>query len=470
MPMSTCLRAFTLSLSLLSAVPALAGPTPLPAEVEAALARAQVPKEALVALVQEVGQPASRLAWQPHLPVNPASLQKLLTTSAALDLLGPAWTWSTPVWLQGELADGVLKGSLVIKGSGDPKFVIERLWLLLRRVQQLGVREIQGDILIDRSAFSVPPHNPSAFDNEPYKPSNAGPDALMLNYKSVTYTFTPQPARGVATVGTDVPLAGVRVDATVPLIKGPCDDWRGDLRADFTDANRVRFTGGYAASCGERQWPTAYAEPRTYNERAIAGLWRDLGGRLTGRVREGKAPTEAPTFEVSSPSLADTIRDINKFSNNVMAQQLFLTLGATQRGVGSPEQARDVVRQWLLDRFGDNVAGTVIDNGSGLSRESRVTAQLLARVLQAMWAGPAMPELMSSLPVSGIDGTMRRTRNASTGRAHLKTGSLRDVTGIAGYVLSASGKRYVLVGVINHPNAAAARPALEALVQWTAAD
>ncbi|KQV91530.1 D-alanyl-D-alanine carboxypeptidase/D-alanyl-D-alanine-endopeptidase [Rhizobacter sp. Root1221] len=471
MPKSTPMRAVALTASLImAALPAVAGPAPLPPEVEAALARGQVPKDALVALVQEVGQPASRLAWQPHQPVNPASLQKLLTTSAALDLLGPAWTWNTPVWIQGEVADGVLKGSLVIKGSGDPKFVIERLWLLLRRVQQLGVREIQGDIVLDRSAFTVPPHNPAAFDNEPYKPSNAGPDALMLNYKSVTYTFTPQPLRGVATVGTDVPLAGVRVDTTVPLLKGPCDDWRGDLRADFTDATRVRFTGGYAASCGERQWPAAYGDPKSYNERVIAGLWRDLGGRLTGRVRDGVAPTVAPTFEVASPSLADTIRDINKFSNNVMAQQLFLTLGATQRGTGSPEQARDVVRQWLVDRFGDNVAGTVVENGSGLSRDSRVTAQLLARVLQAMWAGPAMPELMSSLPVSGIDGTMRRTRNASTGRAHLKTGSLRDVTGIAGYVLAASGKRYVVVGVINHPNAAAARPALEALVQWTAAD
>jgi len=471
MPITPLLRRTALSLCLLAAaLPALAGPTPLPPEVDAALARAQVPRDSLVALVQEVGQPANRLAWQPHQPVNPASLQKLLTTSAALDLLGPAWSWTTSVWIQGEVTDGVLKGSLVIKGSGDPKLVVERLWLLLRRVQQLGVRDIQGDIVLDRSAFAVPPHDPAAFDGEPYRPSNAGPDALMLNYKSVTYTFTPQPARGVALVTADMPLAGVRVDTTVPLLKGPCDDWRGDLRADFTDPARVRFAGGYAVSCGERQWPTAYADPKAYNERALAGLWRELGGRLSGRVRDGAAPPVPPTFEVSSEPLAETIRDINKFSNNVMAQQLFLTLGATQRGTGSPDQARDVVRQWLVDRFGDNVAGTVVENGSGLSRDSRVTAQLLARVLQAAWAGPAMSELMSSLPVSGIDGTMRRTRNASTGRAHLKTGSLRDVTGIAGYVLANSGRRYVVVGVINHPNAAAARPALEALVKWTAAD
>ena len=214
----------------------------------------------------------------------------------------------------------------------------------------------------------------------------------------------------------------------------------------------------------------AYSDPKSYNARVLAGLWREMGGKLTGRVRDGLAPTDPPSFELSSPPLAELIRDINKFSNNVMAQQLFLTLAYTQRGTGTPEQGRDVLRKWLAERFGDDARGTVVDNGSGLSRDSRVTAQLLARVLQAAYAGPAMPELMSSLPVTGIDGTMRRARNAATGRAHLKTGSLRDVAGVAGYVLSTGGRRYVLVAIVNHPNANAARPALEALVQWTAND
>ena len=124
--------------------------------------RAGLPREAVVAIVQEVGSARPRLAWQPDQPVNPASLMKLLTTFAALELLGPAWTWTTPVWLQGTLRDGVLDGNLVIKGSGDPKLVLERMWLLLRRVQQLGVREIRGDIVLDRSAFVVPERAPAS--------------------------------------------------------------------------------------------------------------------------------------------------------------------------------------------------------------------------------------------------------------------------------------------------------------------
>ena len=444
----------------------------MPAEVGLALDRAKVPRDALVALVQEVGASAPRLAWQAQQSVNPASLMKLLTTFAALELLGPAWAWATPVWLQGSVKDGVLEGNLVIKGSGDPKLVLERLWLLLRRVQQFGVREIRGDIVLDRSDFRTPEQAAAEFDGEPLRPYNVAADALLLNFRAQVFTFVPDAARGVAVIAADPPLAGVRTDASVALTTGPCDDWRSALRADLTDPLSVRFSGSFAASCGEKTWPVAYADPKRYNERALAGLWQSMGGRLLGTVRDGVAPTAPatpPSFVSTSPALAEVVRDINKFSNNVMAQQLFLTLALTQRGAGTPELAREVLRQWAVARLGVAADGLVVDNGSGLSREGRVSAQLLARLLQLAWASPVMPELMSSLPVSGIDGTLKRSR-ATLGRAHLKTGSLRDVSGVAGYVLANSGRRYVLVAIVNHANANAARPAFDALVQWTAND
>jgi len=436
-------------------------------EVDAALARAKVPAEAMVVLVQEVGSTRPRLAWQADVPVNPASIMKIVTTSAALDLLGPAWTWSTPVWLQGPIVDGVLQGDLVIKGSGDPKLVLERIWLLLRRVRQMGVREIRGDIVIDRSSFAVPDQNPGDFDNEPLRPYNARPDALLLNYRSLLATITPDAVRGVAAIAIDPPLTGVRMDAAVPLAGGPCEDWRGDLRADFSDPARVRFAGVFPLACGEKTWAVAYADPRTYAERLLPALWVEVGGRLEGRVREGPAPTTAPAFEIASPSLAEVVRDINKYSNNVMAQQLFLTLGATQRGVGTFENGRAVVRRWLDEHVGGASVSVVLDNGSGLSREGRASARLLAQVLLWAWSSPSMPELMSSFPVAGVDGTLKGSR---PGRAHLKTGSLRDVAGVAGYVLGTTGKRYVVVAIVNHANANAARPALDAVVQWASDD
>lgn len=446
----------------------------LPGEVVRELQRARVPTEAMAVVVQEVGAAAPVLQHHARDAVNPASLTKLLTTYAALDLLGPAWTWRTGVWLDGPVRDGVLDGALVIRGSGDPTLTLERTWLLLERVRQLGVREIRGDIVLDRSAFAEAQGTPADFDGEWLRPYNVQPDALLLNHKAVTYRFVPDAARGVARVGAEPVLDGVTVDAEVPLSREACGDWRGGLKATLEDPQRVRFEGSYPLACGERTWPVAYAEPGSYNARLLRALWRAGGGRLAGTVRDGTAPGTPPSFEFESPPLAAVVRDINKFSNNVMAQQLFLTLGAqmqtqTPRAPATPQAARDVLTRWALERFGEPEGALRLDNGSGLSRETRLTAHSLARLLQAAWASPVMSELMSSLPTSGVDGTLRRSR-AQPGRAHLKTGSLRDVAAVAGYVLGTSGRRYVLVAVVQHANAQAARPALDALVQWTLDD
>jgi serine-type D-Ala-D-Ala carboxypeptidase/endopeptidase (penicillin-binding protein 4) len=479
----------------------------LPAAVEAALKRAQLPASSLAAVVQEVDTGAPVLAWNEQQPVNPASLFKLVTTYAALDQLGPAWSWRTPVYFTGPLRDGVLDGSVAIEGRGDPKLVVERLWLMLRRLQQSGVRSIRGDIVLDHAFFAPAARAPADFDNEPNKPQNVQPDALLLNFKSVTYSFVPDEAAGVALVGVEPVLAGMQVDARVPLSAGPCDDWRTALKADLTDPARVRFAGSYPLACGERSWPLAATDAAGYDVRLVAQVWRELGGQLGGSVRDGRVPVGArQAFELVSPPLAEVVRDINKFSNNLMAEQLFLSLAAPSPAApaavavalaparvaaapaaaasppaGSPpdaaaplplvsigpEDARAALRRWLAGRFGEATAQrTVIDNGSGLSRDTRLSAALLAQLLQAAWASGVMPELMSSLPITGLDGTLKRS-TASAGRAHLKTGSLRDVAAVAGYVLSDTGKRYVLVAIVNHPSAAASRPALDALVQWT---
>lgn len=461
-------RSWACSVLLLLPMAALA--QALPAQVDAALAQARLPREAVALLVVDAeGVSAPRLSHRADVPVNPASIAKLATTFAALELLGPGFTWSTPVYLDGAVREGTLHGNLYLKGQGDPKLVAERLWLLLRRVQGLGIRNITGDIVLDRSAFEIADPDPGAFDGEPLRPYNAAPDALLLNFKALVMTFTPQGTQ--ARIHVEPPLAGVALPVAIPLVTGECTDWRAALKPDFSDPTRIRFGGGYPAVCGERAWPLAYAQPRSYAARALAGLWQEMGGRLAGQVREGPVPVGlAPVFEMRSPPLAEIVRDVNKYSNNVMAQQLFLSLSLHLRGSGTLAGSRDLMRQWWRERIGGTTEPPVFDNGSGLSREERITAGQLARLLQIAWASPLMPELVASLPLAGVDGTMRRSRGKAAGLAHLKTGSLRDVTGVAGYVHAASGKRYVLVAIVNHPQAGAARPAIEALIDWVARD
>jgi len=365
------------------------------------------------------------------------------------------------------------------------------LWLLLRRLRAQGIESIEGDMVLDRSAFQLAERDAALFDGEPWRAYNVAPDALLLNYNAVVMTFVPDVPAGVAHVSYEPPLAQVRRPATVPLVVADkasgarCGDWRAGLRASFDDPARISFAGSYPASCGAQQWPAALAEPRSFAARAVEGMWRELGGQLSGRVREGAVPARLkPVFSVRSPAMAEVVRDINKYSNNVMAQQVFLTLALQHNGVGTLEGARTAVARWWQQH--GVVAGTkhekshtlVMDNGSGLSRHARVTASGLAHMLQRAWASPVMPELLASLPVTGADGTLRHSQSRvargkgkwAKAAAHLKTGTLRDVTAMAGYVHATSGKRYVLVAFINHQNAAAARPAIEALVDWTAAD
>ena len=453
----------------------------LPPEVVAALARAKVPQEAVALLVVEAaGKQPARLSYRAQVPVNPASVMKLVTTYAALDLLGPAYTWRTPVYVEGAVRDGTLFGNLYIKGQGDPKLVLERLWLLLRRVQGLGIEHIAGDVVLDRSAFEPLDADPASFDGEPLRPYNAAPDALLLNFKSVVMTFVPDRTANTAQVHFEPPLAGVQMQKSVPLSSGDCNDYRATLKADFSNASRIRFAGNYPAACGEKVWPVAYADPKSFSVRAVEGLWHDMGGKLGGVVREGRVPVPTgvalpPAFEIASPTLAEVIRDINKYSNNVMAQQVFLTLSLNARGqngstgAASREASREIVRQWWLERISPDDA-PVLDNGSGLSRQERISAQGLGRLLQTAYVSPLMPELMASLPITGVDGTLKRMKARASGSAHLKTGSLSNVVAVAGYVHAASGKRYVLVALINHPNANAARPAIDALVDWTVQD
>ncbi len=438
----------------------------LPPEVEAALQRAKVPREALHVVVLDTALNATaRLSVSAQTPVNPASLMKLVTTTAALDLLGPAFVWRTPVYVEGVVRDGTLQGNVYLRGSGDPRLVVERLWLLLRRLQGLGIQKIQGDIVLDHSAFDMAPRDAGGFDGEPLRPYNAAPDALLLNFKSLLIQFVPDRSANVARIQVEPPMAGVQMPASVPLSTEACNDYRTGLRADWTDPARVKFAGSFPAACGEKMWPVAYSAPTQFAARAVLGMWQQLGGQLVGQVRDGTVPTNLqPAFSAESAALSETIRDINKYSNNVMAQQVFLTLSQQQRGVGSLEASREVVLRWWRDRVGGEVP--VLDNGSGLSRDERISAQSLGHLLQVAWNSPSMSELMSSLPITGLDGTLKRSKSQAV--AHLKTGSLRDVAGVAGYVDTASGKRWVLVAILNHPNANAARSALDALIDWAA--
>lgn len=450
--------------------------TALPASFSAALTKAKIPLNSVSVWVQAVDdKQAPRVSYRADQLSSPASTMKVVTTYAALDRLGPAYTWHTRVYTDGPIADGSLRGNLYIQGGGDPKLVMERLWSLLRQLQQRGVQVIVGDIIIDRSAFVLPAHSAADFDDEPLRPYNAAPDALLLNFKSVVMRFVPDRELGIANVQVSPPMAHLKIPATVPLntkAKSCSTNWRNQLLLDASQSGEWSMGGSYPAACGELNWAVAYPDPEVFANKAVEGMWREMGGSLTGTVHAGVTPAHLrPLISEPSLSLTEIVRDVNKYSNNVMADHVFLAQGSVGgRGQAMTyEAAQQSIEQWWVQKLGNPPGSLVIDNGSGLSRSARVTAHTMGNMLVHAWHSPVMPELLASLPAVGVDGTMRRSR--ASGAAHIKTGSLRDVNAIAGYVHGNSGKRYALVAIVNDPLAAGARgAAFDALIDWVAND
>jgi D-alanyl-D-alanine carboxypeptidase/D-alanyl-D-alanine-endopeptidase (penicillin-binding protein 4) len=422
-------------------------------------------------VVWEAGKARPRLVHDEKLSFNPASVMKLLTTYAALDLLGPAYTWKTEVYADGPIKQGVLNGNLYIKGYGDPFLTLERIWLLLREIKLLhGIREIHGDVILDASYFKLDPVDPGRFDDDPRRSYNAPPSALLVNFNATILHLAADD--GVLTVEADPLPSPLVLENRIHLGSGDCKDWRDQLTVEYQptpNPPRLVLGGDYPQSCGEKTTSINLGDPLETAAGLFRTLWAELGGKLDGKVRPGQVPDNARLIEqFDSPPLADILRSINKWSNNVMARQVFLTLGAAKEGPPATlDKSVSVMHDWLKSK-GIDASGIVLENGSGLSRIERVRPINLAKLLQQAWRSPSFSELESSLPIVAVDGTMkeRGENDGVAGHAHLKTGTLSNAKNLAGYVFDKRGRRWIVVFLINDLHAESGAAAQDALLEW----
>lgn len=419
------------------------------------------------------GAPAL-LAHDAERPLNPASTIKLLTTYAALTLLGPDYRWRTEARLKGLLQGGVLRGDLTLRGGGDPKLVIEDLTEFIARMRAAGLEEIDGDLVIDDAIFDAGPGSVEDFDGDPSQPYNVRPFGALMNFKAVQVLVRPNGTG--AGLAFDPPLADVAIDDRVRLLGGPCRYGASGLtiRDGEGGAAGVRVSGSYSRACGEQGAFVAVLDHRRFIHGLFKAAWQAAGGRWTGRTRiERGASTGEPWLVWTSPrTLADVVHDINKFSNNVMTRQLMLQM-ASEAGArpATLADARRVVRGWLAAQ-GLAFPDLVLDNGAGLSRDARISAGQLARLLCHAAASPYAQLLRTSLPEVGVDGTMktRFVGEPLAGHAWIKTGSLDDVRSIAGYVQAGSGRWYAVAMIVNGPGAAASRALQDTFLRWVHAN
>ncbi len=444
----------------------------LPPELQQAWRATRLSESDVSIVVQELNGPrlVSINADQPR---NPASVMKMVTTWTALAGLGPEYRWRTAFYAEGDGRpdeQGSLRGPLYLKAAGDPLLGVEELWSLLRELRLRGIKNL-SEVVVDRSVFGAVAIDTAVFDGAPDRPYNASPDALVVGLGAARLSFQPDPVARKWVPVIDPPSRNIRVEGEVLWSDQVCPGSPsvGAVVLPAGGGATIQVSGTAAGSCGEFSvYRLALSQPLHF-ETVFRQIWSELGGTLAKGMRQGVVPSRATLVAWhDSESLSDMIRHVNKFSNNVMARLLLLTLGAEELGRGATPRTGAQAALRILQTQGVDTRGWVVDNGAGLSRDARLTASGLASMLNAAWNSPMMPEFISSLAIVGVDGTVRRRLRSdeARGRAHLKTGTLRDVRAVAGYVLGASGRRYLMISMANGERSTAIRSFDDALISW----
>lgn len=457
-----------------------------PSHVLAGLREAGIPYESLGFYARRVDARRPFAALNEEQPFVLASTAKVVTSLAALDLLGHGYQWTTHAFAKGEIVDGRLDGDLLIVGGGNAMLSSDALRRWFARLHEQGLREVGGNIVLDRFAFSLRPDDLARTPRpDADRPHHVWPDALSLDEGVLRVEVEPLP-KGRTAVRMVPPLADVQI--VNAAARAPGCQAHAELASSGPGVASLKLTvtANATPACGLQQIafvPLSHAE---FTARAVAGLWAESGGVLKGKVVDRPVPTgssavvqqdaegayELPYAVHSSEKLPLVVREINKTSNNLLARNLLLSLSP-----GFPlrpatlDAARERVHGWLRTQ-GLKEGDIEIDSGSGLSRLERGKPRAMVQLLASAWKGSSSAAFVDSLPIAGVDGTLanRFQSGASAGRAFLKTGSLMDTRSLAGYVKARSGKVYAVAAIVNHPNAPQATPAIDALIEWIASE
>ena len=453
----------------------------LPAPVLAALKAENVPIDSVSIYVQQVDKAEPRLMYNADIARNPASVIKLMTSYAALDVLGPAYRWKTNFYAIEAIENGMLQGGLWVKASGDPSLNTGNIAEIASAIhQRYGLQKICCGLMVDNSVFAPVAFDTNVFDSEPYRSYNAPAEALMLNQQAVRFQFilpeNPQKNNRVLTVAYPN-WPGLNVQSDIKVSGADCNEWKSQLIFKRV-ADQFFISGNYPAACNDKYIDLHWMSGSEYFSSFFYSAWQSAGGSwieknskpISPKMRFAPLPESATLlYQHTSPPLADVLRDMNKTSNNVIARAVYLALSETDNQPASVTRSEQVLRGWLASKQ-LNFNELVLENGSGLSRKERISAAHLGQLLISAYQSPIMPELTASLPILGVDGTLeRRKDNSASGRAHLKSGSLDNVRAVAGYVLDNQSRRWVIVFIANGLKAANTKSAQQALLDWVVA-
>ena len=335
--------------------------------------------------------------------------------------------------------------------------VMEDLWKLIRELRRQGVKQIDGDLILDSSYFAPINEDTAAFDKQPARTYNLTPNALMVNFQTVRFLFN-QDGRKVR-VDKVPDLPEVTINNRLRSVPGRCGGYNAGIAIQVSNLparDQVDLDGKHPNGCSDYGLSRTVLQADSYFHSLFKLLWQEQGGVINGAYRSEAisiAEDEEPFMTWNSRPFREILTSANKYSNNTMTRHFLLTAGAEVEGEpATTEKGIKAITEFLNSR-GMNTEKLDIHNGAGLSRDVRVDPRLVMDVLKDAYRSYNAAEFIASLPISGIDGTMRSRLqdNGSRGTAHVKTGRLDHVIALAGVVQSRTGERYALVFMINHP-------------------
>ena len=470
----------------------------IPKSVANSLDKNQIPREAISISVVEIKpdragkiSAKTKVGWRSQQAMNPASTMKLVTTLSSLDILGPEYRWRTNLYTDGFIRQGTLKGNLYLQGTGDPKLIPEELSKMMKALQNLGIQKIDGNLFFDRSAYSpsVMVHN--TIDGESLRAYNVPPDPLLYAFRTLSFQLGKSRTADFIDISYTPPLSQLKVINQMQLVNQSCDNWKSNIRFNLypeginTNTDQVltaQFSGSFPNGCKGVSYNVVALDANTFLTQGFAAAWELAGGSWT-QPPSGKTGTvplaSRLLLQFEGLSLADDVQDINKYSNNVMARQLMLTLALEKMGKPATTENGELVIQSWLKNLGLQFPELVIENGSGLSRNEAISAEHMNQLLLAARNLSVADTFYNSLPIAGADGTMKNRLIAQLRKflhlkkkpeARIKTGALADVRAISGYVMSKSGKMYAVTSFINHSNAGRGLEAHDQLLAWLLED
>ncbi len=443
----------------------------LPKALQTAIAESKIPLDEISLWVAPVNSGNAVVEWQAQRPRTPASTMKVITTGAGLALLGAQYRWQTRFYLDGELGgDGVLHGNLIIKGEGNPYLVQEDMAAMVAELRRRGLSRIEGKIILDSSYFLSSREHPAAFDGHGLEPYNAIPHALSINFRTIDLFFKPEKSR--VNVGVELPLARTRIDNSMRLNSAKRCRGKGfapRIEVDYAQ-DIITVSGQMSKKCPQKRLTKVLTGAGDLFFSHFKKAWIKAGGRLSGSWVYGTVPDSSALFYVFySQPLSEQIAAMNKKSNNLMTRQLFLTIGAEiTQPPATLQKSRAVIMNFLNEK-GINTGKLFIDNGSGLSRTSRISAEQLGRFLLYVYRDKRIrDDFMRSLSIAGVDGTLRkRMKNTPlAGNARGKTGTLKRAKSLAGYLTAEDGNVYVYVMLFEGKRARSGRALMDGILLW----